>query len=478
MPKARKPNSKKKGSRKSRGRGRKRGSGKKGRKGGKRKSALGRLKDKVAAQAKIVARVKTQFADEKVEMWRQYLNPEAFPMTSSGEVDGSFQDGDYIAGDRSQLINMQYPKLLAEYFHVGAFHGKVQPSWQLDNKHADDDNYNPEVGVDAHLTDYGNQQNNDDGVVGYGSSVSTNPLTKYFPKSDVRAMKVVSVPYLPGFYKRATNYSTEQQIEKYFRNGDSMRILNNYMKFQFYTESFSKGKKYEYTTGPGFKHTGNTEAYANTPMTYQITVPVNAYARIILVERKLKDFNPHDVDGNAKDAIYLNDFLEPDYRSYGMGSEEMKMNDYFRRGLKTTRDLPVNLDHRSILEERMKVRVVHDKVFRLKKDGLTTVTLNTMKGKVLQFAETQSAESIYRDDTNTTMANDFTFDNRESDERLPLDVNQDAMTATNLLQSASERMKDKMQFYPINHTYGMWMFIKCQMCSVEYDIKQKITYDK
>jgi len=283
-----------------------------------------------------------------------------------------------------------------------------------------------------------------------------------------------------------------QAFSRFGRRGDKIKILNNYMRFDFFAVRngelkygansvvegitgdqcnvdfvYQAGAKAEFLDGSNYTHTA-----ANARKDYKIISPRFCKVRFILFERECYH----------KDPVKLNDFLK-DYdpatnlafNDFDMGTAECKQMDIFNRGKKTQRDLtdPTNGADKDIVDQlllKMKGKLVIDSTRNIPMNKKTSIIFNPLKGKVLSY---DPNEVLTTNDEGDNRTNTATNVNEYVTQNLPTHVN-----AVRAMDNSANSYAKYSEYVPKNKQYGMFMLIYTSRCSVEYDIFQKFEYDK
>ena len=451
---------------------------------------------------KAISRVLTSMEDEKVTMYRQYVDPtivlphtkdaQGNPITLTGDnldADDLVTDGDYVCTDNVS-IRAAIPRDKRDFFQVDAYHGYCGPSWQKSVPQAQLEN------ADGDQTAEDNETKMDTGVTGRGQTGEDDIQDDN--KIDIRSYKEIEIPFLPAVPLRDPTLSDAgpygmyaQEFLKFGRIGEKIKITNNYMRFDFFavrngvinyddTTSLPTGidaegsnLAFRYAAGGSHQIDKATNSYgyhtihygrANAPIEYSLTAPTFAKVRIIVFERDCYEGSP----------VALDDFLKTKERMvYMMGTEETKLHAHFNRGKKTKRDLvdPLGNNAVDVVNETLakaKGRIIIDKRMRLPMNRKKSISINPLKGKVLEYNPCDVLRTT-RDDNNPNVKLNPMAVDEFATKNLPVNIN-----STEVMDNLDTRS----EYAPINKQYGMFMLFYCQRASVEYNIFQKFEYDK
>lgn len=511
-----------------------------------RKKAKQKRVRRVKLINKTIRRVQTKLADEKGVMYRQKLTQiRAVNMGVPGppteqvlDILGNANDGDFI-----KHTTVGLPFKHQDYFTMDAFHGICMPKWTLNSDQGltEDPNWEKIVQSGAWVP----QER-----IGIGATFAGEAMGNAL---DIRALRTVKLPFLPCIPKWIDtainpantpfpNWQAEKlkwnELDRFARKGDRIKILNNYFRFKFYVRPDNQGIRGVYKGVPqnpvtdtiisGMISAGNsvppggpgagpwtlnhllqnnpvlqdglravsavTEGATNQLLTYTLTTKPSAHVRIIIVSRDSGDNNP----------IEIEDFLKENAQ-YSMGDEGYRMERFFYRKKKTERDFYRNTTSAlsvtnqfagqmdpdpkdtSLEQQRVKANVQfhHDKVYKLKV-GFNMIRLNPLKGKVLTYEH--SDPTIQGAQGNSGILNtEGVFAEGEDIQPeatgaanfiLPTDTEALLTTISQQDQTGARTNAMRMEYVPKGRTYAMFMMVKNVRCSTEWDIFQKFEYDK
>lgn len=475
----------------------------------KRKKATARRK----RMDKTLSRVKTLLKDETVSIRK--MCPVRIIPDNEVDADGeAFGQPPIMLDYRQDISDGQYvqtspghPKKYQHFFKVDKFHGGCIPRRNI---HGDVDSFEDPL-WEKH----------------YGISGVLNGDSIYLQQDrlggaeegqDIRAFRQIELPFMPCIPMSphqdvtAGNYQVSRsEIENFARKGDHIRIKSNYFRFNFFVRAekkkkvFSSGQAYADTTNvvappisTGAIHeSGNISGREGVEVSYQLSAPRYAKARIIVVSREDDDNEPIVIDEFLKEA-------DP----YIMGDEEYRMKKYFNRGYKTGSDVYENLqttednnnEHLNwdIHERSEKVQIakqnvqkVYDKTFNLKMNDETVVTLNLLKGKTLKYREQHNSDYFAQDGVanGQVVQEPFLLNFDRGVNVLPSSPNELLyQTKQSLLALANDpalaqdesinNQKMVHEMVPLGKKYAMFMLLMNQRCKTEYQVFSKFTYDK
>ena len=460
---------------------------------------------------KAVSRVLTDMNDDKVTMYRQYVDPGARVKGANGAyqgldgVIGNIRNGDFVTA-KDPLLQYYLRRNETNFFQVDAYHGMVAPSWQDGNN--------------LRTQSHDNQINQDTGIGDIAETVANpgGPITPLVNnRIDIRAFKEIELPFLPAIPSIVADHTSNwtrtggapdlHELEQFCRTNNKIKITNNYMRFRF----FATPNGHIEQTGPTPRRLRMTGDYTNIEPTfaalpntltgipqyevnkaieYKITAKRFAKVRIILYERnqeehfrvKLQDFlryGEHNLNKNA---------LEDDAKLMPGGNlfttEEYRLGKRFNSPLKKKIDCLYGADT-STEERLMAGRLIMDKIINLPMSQEVVFTCNPLAGKVLEYDDVVPYAQTNDDGNETTETGMDTEDETKTEQQrdhddssgLPLHVNVDyPLYLSN--DNDEDTNRQKAEYKPKKKQYGMFMLMYCQRAGIEYDVFQKFEYDK
>lgn len=461
-----------------------------------------KAKRRVKAINKTIARVRTKLKDEHVSMRRMYLKTRSAGRdndTLDAETDlrqFTYNGQEPTDGELVNNQNLRIPVKYDDWFQINNFHGYCMPrglTSQISSTSAYDpmwERYDQWINIARWFAPE---------RVGISENEYANQTLKL--GLDIMAYRQIEIPYVPCIPSAVENQMSinprppRGQLDHYTRDGDMIKVTQNYLRFNFYVSSDERFQKYSYMAGTNYENqseSGVVTSVVNTPKQYSVTAPRFAKARIIIVKRKKLIESP----------IVLDDFLKQN-DPYIMGDELHRMSKYFHRGRKTKADYLLqnaasrtettalyvpphattdtesrnySLIPTSDQELLNDVAIVYDKVHRLKMNSETTVKITAMKGKVLHYKPNPGRRETVVD--NGVPGNIIQNTNIAIDELSP--GNQILPISTNAaweIHSGNALNQAKAFEYCPEEQYACFLMLQNVRCTTEYSVFQKFDYD-
>lgn len=222
-----------------------------------RKKAKAKRVRRVKLINKTIRRVQTKLADEKGCMYRKKLTSIQSNQLPTGNTEGNGQleayldqlgqvnDGDFVKRDIFGVMLSQQ-----DFFTINDFHGICMPKW---SQGQDALNLTTDPNWEK-LTTTGLYVPQD--RVGFAPVLGQNDDRMI----DIRAMRTLKLPFIPCIPKfidenvgqavtQVAQRWRHNELDKFARKGDRIKILNNYFRFKFWVRPDNNGVRCVYDAG-------------------------------------------------------------------------------------------------------------------------------------------------------------------------------------------------------------------------------------